>query len=133
MPTKKQKGCAFCSLIDFFLNSAEQEAIKKVLNKIDLSRCPSCNKINLLVKLYKAEHSPELSGATLKVNLKEIRKNKKITQEYVSTLLGFSPARYSVIENNKKKPSILLALKIAKILNCDVNEIFNLELGQQND
>jgi len=118
-------------LIDDFLASSDPKVIRKVLTKIDLRYCPNCNKLNPKVNHIRTQLKGEIGSAKLKVMLKKIRKAKKLTQKDISNFLGFSVARYSAIENNKKKPSILLALKIAHILDCDVNEIFELEFDDQ--
>ncbi|MTI84964.1 MAG: helix-turn-helix transcriptional regulator [Firmicutes bacterium] len=60
------------------------------------------------------------------VCLKEVRKAKGITQAEVASRMGFTVARYSDIENNRKKPSILLALKLARALECNISEIYRL-------
>lgn len=63
----------------------------------------------------------------LEVNIKKIRTRNGLTQQDVAQKLGFSVARFSEIERNKKVPSIQLALKLAEVLDCDVNELYKLK------
>lgn len=63
----------------------------------------------------------------LEVNIREIRTRKGLTQQDVAKKLGFTVARFSEIERNKKVPSIQLALKLADVLECNVNELYKLK------
>lgn len=56
--------------------------------------------------------------------LKEIRKQKKITQEKLAELTGLSRPYISDIERKKSKPSGETILKIAKALNMPAEQIF---------
>ena len=63
----------------------------------------------------------------LMVNIRAVRTSKGLTQQAVAKKLGFTVARFSEIERNKKVPSIHLALKIAEALDCDVNDLYKLK------
>ncbi|HDX9707810.1 TPA: helix-turn-helix domain-containing protein [Bacillus thuringiensis] len=54
----------------------------------------------------------------------ELRKTKLMSQEYLAALVGLSRTYISEIENNKKRPNVKLAIKIAKILGTNVESIF---------
>jgi len=55
------------------------------------------------------------------------RAELNITQEELAKRVGVSRQTINSIEKNKYVPSTLLALKISKIFNLTVNEIFFLE------
>lgn len=50
-----------------------------------------------------------------------------LTQEQLSNLVSCSRQTINSIEKGKFKPSVELALKLAKVLNCKVEEIFELD------
>ncbi|MEG1558213.1 MAG: helix-turn-helix transcriptional regulator [Oscillospiraceae bacterium] len=59
-----------------------------------------------------------------------IRRAKGKKQQELAMAAGLAQATLSDIENGKICPSIYLALRIAEALNCDVNELFELERGK---
>lgn len=61
-------------------------------------------------------------------NLEKIRKLKNITQQELSISAEVSRKSINAIENGVYIPSTMLALKIARILNCKVEDIFELPL-----
>ena len=61
-------------------------------------------------------------------NLGEIRKSAGLTQQELSDNAEVSRKSINAIENGIYIPSTLLALKIAKILKCKVEDIFKLPL-----
>ena len=61
-------------------------------------------------------------------NLEEIRKSAGLTQKELSDNAEVSRKSINAIENGIYIPSTLLALKIAKILKCKVEDIFKLPL-----
>ena len=65
----------------------------------------------------------------MKIRLKEIREEKKITQEKLANLVGVTRQTIINIEKGKYKPTVLLALKISRVLNCRVEDLFILEEG----
>ena len=59
-------------------------------------------------------------------NLEEIRKSAGLTQQELSDNAEVSRKSINAIENGIYVPSTVLALKIAKTLNCTVEELFKL-------
>ena len=55
------------------------------------------------------------------------RAKHKMTQDDLATKLSVSRQTLSAIENNKYFPSLELALKIAKVFSCTVDELFSLD------
>ena len=62
----------------------------------------------------------------LKNNLAEIRKSAKLTQQKLSERAEVSRKSINAIENGIYVPSTVLSLKIAKTLNCKVEDLFKL-------
>lgn len=63
-------------------------------------------------------------GAKLINNIKKARIQNNKTQEELARTLGISLRSYQNIENNKQIPSVLTALKLAKILNVTVETLY---------
>ena len=61
-------------------------------------------------------------------NFEKIRKLKNITQQELSISAEVSRKSINAIENCVYIPSTVLALKIARILNCKVEDIFELPI-----
>ena len=59
-------------------------------------------------------------------NLEDIRKSAGLTQHELSIKAEVSRKSINAIENGVYVPSTVLALKIAKTLNCKVEELFQL-------
>ncbi|MFL2629610.1 MAG: helix-turn-helix transcriptional regulator [Flavobacteriaceae bacterium] len=59
-------------------------------------------------------------------NLEDIRKSEGLTQQELSIAAEVSRKSINAIENGVYIPSTVLALKIAKTLNCKVEDLFNL-------
>ena len=59
-------------------------------------------------------------------NLEEIRRSSGLTQKELSESAEVSRKSINAIENGIYVPSTVLALKIAKTLNCSVEELFKL-------
>jgi len=59
-------------------------------------------------------------------NLEQFRKNKGLTQQELSSEADVSRKSINAIENGIYVPSTVLALKISKILNCKVEDLFEL-------
>lgn len=72
-----------------------------------------------------------MEGEKLNANLNEalqaVRRAKGISQSEMAQKLGLSMNGYWAKENGVRKTTIQEALKIAKILDVDVNAIFKLE------
>lgn len=65
----------------------------------------------------------------MKNNIKVERAIKGLTQEELANKVSVSRQTINAMEANKYVPSTMLALKIAKIFNKYVEEIFMLEKG----
>ena len=62
----------------------------------------------------------------LQNNLQQMRKSRGLTQQQLSESADVSRKSINAVENGVYIPSTVLALKIAKTLNCSVEEIFEL-------
>lgn len=60
-------------------------------------------------------------------NLKYYREKLNINQQDFGTMVNVSRQTISSIERGDYSPSVTLALKIAKVLNVSVEDIFNYE------
>ena len=65
--------------------------------------------------------------------LKEYRAKIKVNQTEMGNLVGVSRQTISQIERGDYFPSVTLALKIAKVLNVSVEEIFSYEEDEVNE
>ena len=63
----------------------------------------------------------------MKNKLKELRKNKGITQEELAIKLGVTRQTINAIENEKYNPTLELAINLAKFLKIPVEELFIIE------
>ena len=59
-------------------------------------------------------------------NLEDLRKSADLTQQELSESAEVSRKSINAIENGIYVPSTVLALKIAKTLNCEVEDLFKL-------
>ena len=59
-------------------------------------------------------------------NLEELRKKAGLTQQQLSESAEVSRKSINAIENGIYVPSTVLALKIAKTLGCEVEDLFKL-------
>ena len=57
-------------------------------------------------------------------NLEQIRKEKGITQEELANVLEVSRQTVGSLENGRYNPSIILAFKIAKFFELQIEDIF---------
>ena len=60
----------------------------------------------------------------MKNRLEELRKNRGINQEELAAVLGVSRQTIGSLENCRYNPSILLAFKIARYFQMNIEEIF---------
>lgn len=63
----------------------------------------------------------------MKNNMKVERAIKNLTQEELANKVSVSRQTINAIESNKYVPSTVLALKIARVFNKPVEEVFILE------
>ncbi|KAB2441398.1 helix-turn-helix transcriptional regulator [Bacillus luti] len=57
-------------------------------------------------------------------SLAQARKNAGMSQAILAKKVGITRQYLSEIENRKKQPSVIIAVKIAKALNTKVEDIF---------
>jgi transcriptional regulator with XRE-family HTH domain len=57
------------------------------------------------------------------MNLKEKRKEKKLTQKQVADLCGITQVSYSYYEVGKRNPKPAMLKKFASVLDCTVDEL----------
>lgn len=65
--------------------------------------------------------------------LKEYRAKINVNQTEMGNLVGVSRQTISQIERGDYSPSVTLALKIAKVFNASVEDIFNYEEDDVNE
>lgn len=59
------------------------------------------------------------------LEIKEVRKIKNLTQKEVAQQCDITESTYNTYENYKTKPNVLIAIKIAEVLNIPVERIFS--------
>ncbi|OAA90915.1 helix-turn-helix transcriptional regulator [Clostridium ljungdahlii] len=59
--------------------------------------------------------------------IRELRKERKITQEELADFCNVTRQTIISLENGKYNPSIFLAYKIAKIFNMTIEQVFIFE------
>ncbi|WNF36808.1 helix-turn-helix transcriptional regulator [Bacillaceae bacterium IKA-2] len=64
----------------------------------------------------------------MKNNIKELRKMQSLRQEDLAIKVNVTRQTINAIENNKYDPTLELAMKLARILNTTVEDLFQLEL-----
>ena len=62
----------------------------------------------------------------LKNHLKEYRKKRGLTQEALAKKVQVSRKSINAVENGVYIPSTVLALRVAKVLECSVHDLFEL-------
>ena len=63
----------------------------------------------------------------MKNNIKQLRKQAGLRQEDMANQLGVTRQTIIAIENDKYTPTLELAMKIARLLNKNVEDIFFLD------
>ncbi|MCC5941818.1 MAG: helix-turn-helix transcriptional regulator [Balneolaceae bacterium] len=66
----------------------------------------------------------------MKNNVRELRKQIKLTQAELASKLDVSRQTIHAIESGDYNPSTLLAIKLSNLFGKSVNEIFFLEEGE---
>jgi putative transcriptional regulator len=64
-------------------------------------------------------------------SIRELRKQLGFRQEDIATALGVTRQTINAVENEKYSPTLELAMKLAKLLNTTVDELFILEVKQR--
>ena len=77
--------------------------------------------------LFSAKHIYDERWAKMENGIKELRKKLGLRQEDVANQLNVTRQTIIAIENNKYNPSLELAMKIARLLNTTVEELFRLD------
>lgn len=65
--------------------------------------------------------------ATLRNNLKVHRARRNLTQERLAALAGVTRKTINTVETGRFVPSTILALKLAQVFGCRVEELFELD------
>ncbi len=69
-----------------------------------------------------------MSELKIKNNIRILRRGKTdITQDELAHLVGCTRQTIVALEKEKYNPSLFLAIKIARVLDVSVDELFNLE------
>ena len=63
----------------------------------------------------------------IKFTIKSIRKEQKLTLKQLSYKTGISTTHLNDIESNSKIPSLIFAIKIAKALKVNINDLYYIE------
>ena len=63
----------------------------------------------------------------IKNRVKELRKTRGLRQEDVAALLGVSRQTVNAVESDKYGPTLALGMKLARLLETPVEELFTLE------
>lgn len=66
----------------------------------------------------------QITGGDRMNSLAQTRKKTGMSQEILAKKVGITRQYLSEIENGKKQPSVIIAVKIAKALNTKVEDIF---------
>ncbi|AOV07281.1 helix-turn-helix transcriptional regulator [Sporosarcina ureilytica] len=69
----------------------------------------------------------------LRNRLKELRARHNFTQIELAKIVGVTRQTIGFIEKGEFSPSVTLALKLARALECDINELFWLEGEEGNE
>lgn len=65
--------------------------------------------------------------AAMKNRIRELRKELGYRQEDLALKLGVTRQTINAIENNKYNPTLELAMKLARLLNTRVEELFKID------
>ena len=60
----------------------------------------------------------------MRVKLKKLRKEQKLTQKNLSSMVNIHRSYYSMIENGKRNPSLKVAISLKRALNNQYDDIF---------
>lgn len=63
----------------------------------------------------------------MKNNIRELRKKLGLRQEDIANILNVTRQTINAIENEKYSPTLELAMKLAKLFNTTVEELFLLD------
>ena len=77
-------------------------------------------------QLHKQPMRPKYYGRKTTNSLQRMRAQKLITQEELAAKSGTTKRTVGAIENNRREPSVILALALAQALDVKVEDIFHL-------
>lgn|GEM_PF-1527186 len=127
------KKCVRCDgeikgkIIDW---AVEVDGTEYVIPDVPVMECRECGEkyLNPEASRYIDRQLKEIQNGEpkLEVKVREARLARGKTQEELAREMGFSVSRLSEIERNKKTPSVKLALKLAGVLGCRVEDLFAL-------
>lgn len=102
---------------------------------INLSRCTIYISLNPLKLIYilKPEVKMSLDKEIIGKKIRQIRKERGISQEKLSEEIDISPRQMCMIESGNSYPSIETFVKISKILDIDINNFFNLNVKNSDN
>jgi putative transcriptional regulator len=84
-----------------------------------------------IISTWKANFPFRKERSGLKNRLEEIRKSRGIKQEELASALEVSRQTIGSLENGRYNPSILLAFKIARYFEMQIEDIFIYEEDQE--
>ena len=61
----------------------------------------------------------------MKLRIRELRKERGWTGQYLADLVGITKGYVSELENGKKAPGGMLLFRLARAFNCDVPDLFD--------
>ena len=65
-------------------------------------------------------------------SLRELREQRGMTQKELAHYLGISRSTYARYEQNPDMMSIVQALRICQLMNCDIDELFPVDVRIAN-
>lgn len=65
--------------------------------------------------------------------LKQIRISRGMSQEKLSELVFLSPRQMSILETGNSYPSLDTFIRIAEVLQFDINEFFNIRIKEKDE
>ena len=86
-------------------------------------------KLTLILELREIMQTKELLG----LKIKELRKQKKLTQEKLAEMLNLDAGYISKLEVGRNFPTIGTLEKIANVLNVELYELFQFSVGKDLD
>jgi DNA-binding XRE family transcriptional regulator len=65
--------------------------------------------------------------ATIRTRIKELRARYNLTQDELAEMVGVTRQTMLYLEKGRYNPSLVLAYKVAKALNSNIDEVFIIE------
>ena len=65
--------------------------------------------------------------ATIRTRIKELRARYNLTQDELAEMVGVTRQTMLYLEKGRYNPSLILAYKVAKALNSNIDEVFIIE------